>query len=629
MRFINIVTGYLLLSAFFVNGSERLNDVPPIASTTDNDVEVIEVFGNFNPILVNQMPSPFFVLSEQQLQAIAGTSALDILAHVPGINIKKSGAVQEIFLRGAETNFVIIQIDGVQVNNPLDSRGGGFDLTSIAKSAVQRVEVIKGAQSSIYGSDAVVGVINFITFEHAFDGSNVAVGVMPKGQKIASIKLGTGSVQYRANMVNTDVQKNGDKQKTIELAAQGSFEWVDNSDTRVNVRYNDYQQQAYADQSGGVVYAADSTKDEKQGRLFTSSIRHNQKVAEHYQVALQAEYYLADDTLVSAGVAPYLNAPPSESHNQYAYYKLRWLNGFQLDDILFTAGVDYKSEDGETSGHVTFFGSDMPTEYQIKRDNLGVFIDTKWSFEKLTLFYGVRHDETQDYNSQQTWKLGADYLVSKQLRLFANLGTAFKLPSLYALSNNMIGNSNLKPEQAKNQDVGIEWTMDPTYVSFSIFNYQYKDLIDFDGDVFLLVNRSNITSQGAEVIFNHQFSEQFSVQGDVTYVDLQTENGEVLTGRPQWQGGLGINYQFHDDLRTSAKLNYVGNSQATSLHTGEFTQSRLTAYRKMDITTTWLMSDQLTLDLYLQNVFDEHYHVAVGVPGNEVGLGLQIRWQLD
>ena len=136
MRNIHYLTLCLLILNFSLQAKET------------RDIEVIEVFGNFNPIAANQIPSPLFVLSEQQIRSVSGSSALDVLSNVPGITIKKSGAVQEIFLRGAETNFVVIQIDGVQVNNPLDTRGGGFDLASIAKNTLKRVEVIKSAQSS-------------------------------------------------------------------------------------------------------------------------------------------------------------------------------------------------------------------------------------------------------------------------------------------------------------------------------------------------------------------------------------------------------------------------------------------------------------------------------------------------
>ena len=593
----------------------------------ENDTEVIEIFGNFQPKPVSHMASPFYVLSAQEIRSIVGATALDVLAQIPSITVQKSGLAQEIFLRGAETNFVIVQIDGVQVNNPLDTRGGSFDLSSISKSTLQRVEVIKGAQSSIYGSDAIAGVVNFITFAKNFTGTELSVGVLPKGKRVANASFGYESIQGRVNLLDSDKQPNGDAQRSLELAVQGEFALWGNSSTRLNVRYNDYKQRAYADQSGGVKYASDSKRDSKETELVTASLRHNHAINEWYTLAAQAELYQIDDNLNSEGVAPYTNAPPSMSNNDYDYYKLRWLNTVSFDSVQVTAGVDYKNEKGETSGALSLFGTDIPTNYDIERDTVAGFVDAKWSHNALTLFTGLRHDDTQDFSSENTWKLGGVYQLSEQVRLFANVGTAFKLPSLYALSNNMIGNPNLKPEQATNKDIGIEWNSDKSEINVALFIYEYTNLVDFDGELFSLVNRSNIDGRGVELFASHQLSEALSVQGDVTYVDLDTESGEVLTSRPEWQGRLSVNYQVTDDLVTVARLNYVGSTKATSLYTGEFKQESLPSFNRVDITTSWAMTEYHSLDFYLENTFDKDYQVAVGVPGPELGVGIQFSWR--
>ena len=160
MRFATATTLPLFLS-FAVSHAQA-----SVMVENNNRTEVIEIYGNFQPKPVSQMASPSYVLSAQEIRSIVGATALDVLAQIPSITVQKSGAVQEIFLRGAETNFVIVQIDGVQVNNPLDTRGGSFDLSSVSKSALQRVEVIKGAQSCIYGSDAIAGVVNLLSLIH-------------------------------------------------------------------------------------------------------------------------------------------------------------------------------------------------------------------------------------------------------------------------------------------------------------------------------------------------------------------------------------------------------------------------------------------------------------------------------
>ncbi|MCQ8876579.1 TonB-dependent receptor [Pseudoalteromonas shioyasakiensis] len=607
-------------------------------ASVNAQIEQLQVYGNFYPVQANQMPSSLFVLEKSQIDTIAGWSALDILTLVPGIRVQKSGVSQEIFLRGAETNFVIVQIDGVQINNPLDRRGGSFDLGTLSKDLIQRVEVIKGAQSSIYGSDAIAGVINFITYDADTSNTLVSAGAFDNGSQTATAKVAFDSAEIGVTAINSDDSATGDEQESIELNAHSVIRYNNDSETKLSVRFSDYQQKALADQSGGILYAQDSIKDDKQGQVYSGSVRHNQVISQSHQLALQAEVFSSSDSLKSPGIAPYFSAPPSYSENDYSYYKLRFLNGLQFNHALVTVGIDFKSESGETNGSTqmhtfTDMGQmvvfELPTEYDIDRENLAGFVDAKWQVDRLTVFSGIRYDNTKDFGNQTTWKLGANYEFNEQVRVFANTGTAFKLPSLYALSNNLIGNPNLNPEEATNQDIGIEFILEQTNVSLSVFNYEYTDLVDFDFATFSLVNRSKIISSGIELIVQGQLNDDFSYNFDLTYVDLQSSENEILTGRPDWQGGLGIQYQVNDNVTTSLNMDYVGETLGTSQHTGENSVYDLDAYNKIDITTQWQIRSDIRLDVYVQNLFDKSYQVAVGVPGQELGFGANVQWTID
>ncbi|CAM3705219.1 MULTISPECIES: TonB-dependent receptor plug domain-containing protein [Pseudoalteromonas] len=607
-------------------------------ASVNAQIEQLQVYGNFYPVKANQMPSSLFVLEKSQIDTIAGLSALDVLTLVPGVRVQKSGVSQEIFLRGAETNFVIVQIDGVQVNNPLDSRGGSFDLGTLSKDSIQRVEVIKGAQSSIYGSDAIAGVINFITYDADTNNTLVSAGAFDNGSQTAMVKLAFDSTAIGVTAINSDNSATGDEQESIELNAHTVITYNNDSETKISVRLSDYQQKALADQSGGILYAQDSTKDDKQGQIYSGSVRHNQQITQYHQLALQAEVFNSSDSLKSPGITPYFSAPPTYSENDYSYYKLRFLNGLQFNHALVTVGIDFKSESGETNGSTqmhTFTGMgemvvfDLPTEYDIDRENLAGFVDAKWHLDKVTVFSGIRYDNTKDFGDQTTWKLGANYEFNEQVRVFANTGTAFKLPSLYALSNNLIGNPNLTPEEATNHDIGIEFILEKANVSLSVFNYEYTDLVDFDFATFSLVNRSKIISSGIELIVQGQLNDDFSYDFDLTYIDLESSENEILTGRPDWQGGLGIQYQVSDSVTTSLNFDYVGETIGTSQYTGENSVYDLNAYNKIDVTAQWKIRSHIRLDVYLQNIFDKSYQVAVGVPGQDLGFGANVQWTFD
>lgn len=597
------------------------------ANNEFSDIETISVYGQFNPVNKNTMPSSVFIMNSEDISPIVGNTALDVLAQVPGIIINKSGNVQDIFLRGAESNFVIIQIDGVQVNNPLDTRGGGFDLASLNKDIIARVEVIKGAQSSIYGSDAIAGVINFITVDSQLDGAILSLGYMDEGQKSATIKAGFESWGVSLSGLDTDEQNNGDSQKLAEFAIHGKHKLSSNSLTQVNWRFSDYQQLAFPDQSGGNKFAVDTTKEIKDGQISSASIRHQHTITDAYHTSLQLEHYQAKDTLKSPGIAPYFLAPPSLTKNDYSMNKLRWLNAFSANIMSATVGIDYKTEEGDSAGYLFMFGQEIPTNYQQSRDNLAAFIDAKIDFSAAQLFLGARLDKPENMDNETTWKFGVNYDVNDHIRVFANAGEAFKLPSLYALGNNLIGNPDLLPETANNIDFGVEWHNENSDISFSIFDYQYKNLIDFDGETFSLVNRSSINTQGAELVFSTNLTANSQLKGNLTYADVESGEDELLTGRPEWQGGISLNWQWSDNFSTFVSANYIGESTATSLYTGDFSINTLPSYNKFDISANYRVTKTLNADFYLTNALDKKYYHAVGFNGAERGFGIKLNWQ--
>lgn len=485
-------------------------------------IETISVYGQFSPVSKNSIPSSVFIMNAEDIALIVGNTAHNVLEQVPGIIIKKSGNVQDILLRGAESNFVIIQIDGVQVNNPLDTRVGGFDLASLSKDIITRVEVIKGAQSSIYGSDAIAGVINFITVDNQLDGAKISVGYLSKGQKTATIKAGFDSWGLTLSGLDTDEQTNGDSQQLAEFAINGKHKLTTDSLTQVNWSFSDYQQQAFPDQSGGNEFSQDTTKEQKNGQISSASIRHQHTITDAYHTALQLEHYQAKDTLKSPGITLYFMAPPSLTNNDYTMNKLRWLNAFSSNILSATAGIDYKSEKGVTSGYLFMFGKEIPTNYQQSRDNWAAFIDAKIDFSKVQIFLGARIDKPEDRDNKTTWKFGVNYDASDNIRIFVNAGESFKLPSLFALGNNMVGNPNLLPETANNIDLGVEWYNQTSDISLSIFDYQYKNLVDFDSELFSNVNRSSIKTQGAELVFSTALTSNSQLKGNVTYADVES-----------------------------------------------------------------------------------------------------------
>ncbi|WP_165399338.1 TonB-dependent receptor [Alteromonas sp. KUL49] len=592
-----------------------------------DDVEVIDVYGQFSPVSTHQLAQSTYILEQTQINQLTGDSALDLLEFIPGVAVKPSGNTQDIFVRGAETNFIVIQIDGVQVNNPLDTRGGGFDLGSIPKSSVIRVELTKGGRSSVYGSDAIAGVLNFITLDSTQTGTQVSAGVAPKGRAWGLYKTQTDSLGVRATLMHTDKQPDGSQREVAELALRGAFEHKNDAETSLAVTFNDYQFTSFPDQSGGARFAPESPSDNKEGQWLSASIRHNYEVNTQYSGSVQVEYYRAQDTNITPGIAPYFNAPPTNSDNDYDFIKARWLHNLSFDSGHVTFGTDYKSEAGSNIGEMLLFGQTIPTNFTNKRNTLSGFLDTQFVAKDVMLSASTRYDDTRNINTQTTWNVGATWTVNAHWRLYASAGTAFKLPSLYALGNPMIGNSNLTPEEARNIDLGADWQGKLGQFSISVFQYQYSDLIDFDGATFSLVNRERVESEGLEVTGLFLLNSNTSIRGSVTYADTFAESGVTLVGRPDWLATLSMTHQWSKGDQSALNVRYMSETLATSLHTGDFSVLTLPSHIVIDITHQMSLSAHQRLVFAVDNLFDKAYQTAVGFPAPERGVGFEYHYE--
>lgn len=225
------------------------------ALAQEEGIERVTVYGRLDAVPINRIDTSVHIMTKEDIERLNAVSALDIIKFIPGVAISRSGNTQDIYLRGAETNFVVIQLDGVQINNPVDTRGGSVDLSAINRTSIQRIEVFKGAQSSVYGSDAIAGVINIITIDTNEAGSEIQAGVLPGGNAIGSIRLSSERAAIRANLSESDVQPNKQASRTAEIAAAVKLLSSDKHSATANAAFNDYRFTGLPDQSGGARFA--------------------------------------------------------------------------------------------------------------------------------------------------------------------------------------------------------------------------------------------------------------------------------------------------------------------------------------------------------------------------------------
>ncbi|MFT4614392.1 MAG: vitamin B12 transporter [Bacteroidia bacterium] len=620
----------LLPVAFFL-----LLSGSPLALAQAQTLENVLVTGSYSP--QEELTAAVTVLDKAQITALNKRSLAGLLQSVPGLLVEEQGGpggLSAVSVRGGEGNFTLVLLDGVPINDPTNSRGGGFDFANLNTALVERVEVIRGPRSAVYGSDAVAGVINIVTRqpEEGFSQS-------------LTLEVGQDDFLHKGIALQGRVD---DFDYTLEVGSRddgeptpGSDRDADSANLRLgwalapghfvsgSFRYLDGSRSTYPEQSGGPEFAAIDVLDstDYQDTLFAVSWRFD--VTKHWQSRLQASRFEHEETFLSPGIAPFSEVPPNAADTQFTRDQLQWVNTLRPNKrYTLNMGADLRAEEGESVGYLEFFGDRLLTDFDLDRESVGVFADVSARpLEPLLLQGSVRFDDPDDFGSETTWQVGARYRLSPQLSVATNWGEAFKLPSFFALGHPLVGNVDLRPERAQSWDLGITWQpSNVASVSLTGFFNDFEDLVDFDDATFRNVNRNQVEALGAELQASWEPTQALSLKLHATYTDLDVKGEETtLTGRPEWSAGIIATMQVFAALHTTLDYRYGGEQWSASRHTGEELVVELDDYHKVDWVIAWQASRDWQLHLSVDNVLDETYETAVGfeAPGRALRLGIR------
>jgi vitamin B12 transporter len=600
----------------------------------DAAIEDILVTGTLAPR--EALTASVSVLDSQQIQALNKTSVADLLKTLPGLLVEEQGGpggLTAVSIRGGESNFTQVLVDGVPVNDPTNVRGGSFDFANINPNTIDRIEVVRGAQSAIYGSDALAGVINIITRP-------------PQQGHRQQARAEWGQDDY-SDLSFSALGGEGDVDYALELARRddgepvpGSTRHSDNANLRLGwqlssaqqlrfgYRYLDGDRTSLPEQGGGEAYALFDALDASDYTQDIASLDWGAQLAPRWRSTVTASRFEQQEKYSSPGIFPYLEVPPNAADTDFTRDQLRWVNTVQLaDNYDANIGADIRREQGESDGYVEFFGERSPTDFELDRDTRGVFADLSATpVDALLLHTSLRHDDPQDFGSETSWQAGARYVVGAGVALAANWGEAYKLPSFFALGHALVGNPDLQPEQGESWDIGVTWDAgDALTLGATGFNNDFRDLVDFDDATFRNVNRQQVQTQGVELQAQWRPIDDFTLRSQATYTDIDVvDEDAVLTGRPQWTGSIVAQWRIVEQWDTALDYLYSGQQWASSRHTGAQITQELDDYHRLDWVLRWRAAPAWQLQMSVDNVLDERYETAVGfyAPQRTVRLGV-------
>ncbi|WP_062063606.1 TonB-dependent receptor plug domain-containing protein [Cellvibrio sp. OA-2007] len=591
--------------------------LPTLAST-----EELIVTGSYSPVTNEQLSSSVSIINKEQLLQLSNHSLIDALRQVPSLWVEEQGGpggITSIALRGAEANHTLVLLDGVQLNDPTNTRGGGFDLNGINIESIERIEIIRGAQSAVYGSDALAGVIHIIT--------------QTPGKKSTTLNASLGSDDYSSVGVSTSGSINklsyafslqgkdagepvvGSTAKNTEFTSRLNWQH-DAHAVNFSYRYFDGERTSFPEQSGGPEFSVGRDLDMSDYKDQSAAMSWVSQVNHIWKSKVSASWYERDEDLTSPGIIPFDAVPPNGSVVDFNRTQFSWINTLG-DQQKFWAniGVETKKEDGASAGYL--YSPDVyPINFALDRQIDSAFINLNtYATEAWLVQASIRRDDAEGFDANDSGQIGTKFTVNDNWTLFANWGEGFKLPSFFALGHPLVGNADLQPETVTTRDAGFEFNQNTFNARVSYFDHHYRNLIDFDSATFKNVNRSRVETSGVESEFNWQVQENLSLRAHATYTDIDMISSDNhLLGRPQVTYGTSINYALNDAWSFNAQYMRVDERFAVSRYTGTDVEQTLNAYNRFDASAHWTLNAQLQLGLSLENLADEDYYTDIGFP---------------
>lgn len=587
------------------------------SATAPMQLSAISVTANMTETPLGEVGSAVTVITGEELQQRQTQLVSDVLREVPGMAVSRTGGVggpTQVRIRGAEGNQTLVLIDGIEVNSVAGN--SEFDFAHLLAADIDRIEVLRGPQSALYGSDAAGGVINIITkrgsgkpsFSGAFEG-----GSFNTYQTNASVRGGgeryhflLSGADYRSGGITRATESRGnfenDGYKNKTIFSKFGFAPAENLNFDFVGRYTYYQ----VENDGSDKFAYDDTSRTNGSQIYGRG-QGKLVVADGYWEHIVGLAYTQDDT----------NSYNSTSSNYGDKVKYDYRSNVLFDTPSFADArhaITLQAEQ-EKESYVSSFVTPY-VERQIS--NTGFVGMYKVDFlQQVFLTGALREDRNDKFHDARTYRGTAAYrFLSTDTKLRGGYGTGVKNPTmseLYGFISTFTGNPNLQPEETRGWDVGVDqgfWG-NRGQVSLTYFDQRIDKLIQNSGSTAVNVNGES-RIRGLELEGVIEPVENLTLRAAYTYMKTEMPmTGEELIRRPAHIGSLNANYRFMEQ-RANVNLGilYNGRQVDNNFETGfgaNTSRQTLDGYALVNLAAGYRVTENVEIFGRLENLLDKTY----------------------
>lgn len=573
------------------------------------------------------------IITGDEIEKKGNKMVADALKTVPGLGVTRQGmmgGISSVFMRGAAPRNLLVLIDGVRVNDP-STPDGAYNFADLLSDNIDRIEVIRGAMSTLYGSDATAGVINIVTKRGV--GKNTLTvsaegGSFTTFREYAGFHGGDEKANYSFSLSRTDSKGISQSEKADGALKAPERDGYENTTATANiggaVSESFYLSMAlrYIDARADIDDWAfrDDPNNIQRTRQMSCATAIEHDVTDGWSHMLLLHYMgVLRNTIDRADPVD-----PNYSSDFYigSQRRLEWRNSVKIGRAnVITAGIEYQDEVmsslSDFSGSSSSFGEEKMHSFACyAQDHLKLF-------DRVYLIGGLRITDHEVFGRQWDYQISGSVIVPLvETRLKGNYATGFKAPSLYQLNVDdafVKGNRNLKPEESRSFDLGLEQPLFSGVIVLegSFFGNRYRNLITGEGSPYEYLNKLDAETAGYEAAVSILPMRELKIIGSYTYLGVAKEEGADgrmgrMVRRPKHQGSINANLSIFSRVNINAGLIYAGKRGDLDFTSWPEKRVEMDPYLAANAAVSVIVTEYLTLFARCENITDEEYQEVLG-----------------
>ncbi len=621
------------------------------AATADNATSVnatkltpVVVTAARVPVKETELPDSITIITKKDIETEQVSSLYQVLEGQPSITVKRNGWLGQwtyVRMRGGKNQDIGVLVNGIRIFDPTSpgndfgSNWSIFNLTD-----VDRIEIVRGPQSSLYGSNAMSGVIQIFTPEgggpfHTFakvsygryQTKKGSVGVKgqagPIGYYVSYSGINTTGLYKDSRYRNTTFDTNFNAKPFVNADAY----WLNTLKIDLFLRYTySFLNIPYWDRVSFQAY--NDPQNQKRTTMWMDSLHFKGKLASYWdwRLILAYNYNKRDCWDPNNGILAYspTGAPVYDYYFKGLYIGKTYPVSFQTDihfkTSVLTLGAEYYKEVGSFFSDYGF----GPKRYSERVGTRAYYVNLfSFLWNRLALNIGGRIDDHDQFGSFGTWKVGTALDLVAGLKIKGDIATGFRAPSLFNLYDPTYGNPDLSPERSVGGDIGISQDIFNGRVKWGVtyFNTHYKNRISFNYATWHYYNCGTANVDGVELTTNLKPLNWLTLGANYTYTNGEENNKNSLALVPHNELGCRVitNYKH---FVTGVYFIYEGRKLAYDQN------HEVPGYGRVDLTLSYKPVKYLELFSRVQNLFNAKYESGAGfrVPGQSIFAGIKLSY---